>query len=282
MIEKIAIVTDSGSDVDLKSIQDYPIFVVPLQVIYQDKTYFDGVDIQPDEVYQNLEREVPKTSLPQADMVLKLLNDLKDNGYTHVLAVLLSSGLSGTFNMFRLIKDESPLPLELIDTKNIGIASGVSAIQAAKYVQEGYSFNEVISKIQQLIPNTKVYFLLDTLKYLQLGGRIGKVQAVLGHVLDMKPIITCDKDGTYITESKTRGRQLSLNRMFEIAKNYIGDHKNFTLAIAQGDAMKDALRMKERLLECFPTLHINIGNVSPALGVHTGPGLLAIAIQLLD
>jgi fatty acid-binding protein DegV len=70
--------------------------------------------------------------------------------------------------------------------------------------------------------------------------------------------------------------------MFEIAKNYIGDHKNFTLAIAQGDAMKDALRMKERLLECFPTLHINIGNVSPALGVHTGPGLLAIAIQLLD
>lgn len=280
--EKIAILTDSGSDVSREQLKDYPLFVVPLQVIYSTQTYQDGIDIQPQDVYARLEQEVPKTSLPQTEMILDQLNRIKALGYTHVIAILLSSGLSGTFNLFRLLKESSPLPMDVIDTKNIGIASGLSAIQAAHYVKEGYTRDEVMAKTLALIPHTKVFFLLDTLKYLQLGGRIGKVAAVLGHVLDMKPIISCNEEGVYVTVSKTKGRKLSLNKMLELVHDYIGDHTHFSIAIAQGDALEDAVRMKERLNQLYPHQEISIGSVSPALGVHTGPGLLGIAIQILD
>lgn len=282
MNEKIAILTDSGSDVDKESIKKYSIFVVPLQVIYKDRTYFDGVDIQPDEVYARLTEEVPKTSLPQSEVIMETLHTIKAAGYTHVLTILLSSGLSGTYNLFRLIQAESPLPMEIIDSKNIGIASGLTAIQAAKWAQEGFSFNQLCEKTRTLVPKTKVFFLLDTLKYLQLGGRIGKVSAVLGHVLELKPIITCNEEGVYVTASKTRGRALSLNKMLNLVQEYIGHHKKFTLAIPQGDAIQDAENMKERLLKIYPDIDVTIGSVSPALGVHTGPGLLGIAVQLLD
>lgn len=280
--EKIAIITDSGSDVSKELTQSLPLFVVPLQVIYNNRTYQDGVDIQPEEVYSKLSVEVPKTSLPQTETILDLLEELKTKGYTHVIAVLLSSGLSGTFNLFRLLQESSPLPLELIDTKNIGIASGLSAMQAAQWANEGLSVEEILHKTQALIPQTKVFFLLDTLKYLQLGGRIGKVAAVMGHVLDMKPIITCNEEGVYVTVAKTKGRQLSLNKMLEMVQAYIGNHSHFTLAIAQGDALNDAMRIKERLHLLYPNQTISIGSVSPALGVHTGPGLLGIAIQILE
>ena len=280
--EKIAILTDSGSDVYPELLKDYPLFVVPLQVIYSSQTYQDGIDIQPQDVYARLEQEVPKTSLPQTELIVDQLNRIKALGYTHVIAILLSSGLSGTFNLFRLLKESSPLPMEVIDTKNIGIASGLSAIQAAHYVKEGYTRDEVMAKTLALIPHTKVFFLLDTLKYLQLGGRIGKVAAVLGHVLDMKPIISCNEEGVYVTVSKTKGRKLSLNKILELVHDYIGHHTHFTIAIAQGDALDDALRMKERLSQQYPNQTISIGSVSPALGVHTGPGLLGVAIQILD
>lgn len=279
MKEKIAILTDSGSDVLHELAQELGIFVVPLQVNYKNNSYLDGVTITAQEVYERLETEVPSTSLPKGETVEALIQTIVKAGYTHILAVVLSSGLSGTYNLLRLMADECPIPMRVIDTKNIGIGSGLSVIKAARLVKEGLSFEALLERMPKIIENTKVFFVLDTLKYLQLGGRIGKVTALVGYALDLKPIITCDDQGIYTTVSKARGRKVSLLRCMETALQVLEGAKEVTISIAHGNALEDAQNIQKLIQARFPEISILIGPVSPALGVHTGPGLIGIGVQ---
>ncbi|KAF0226282.1 MAG: DegV family protein [Erysipelotrichaceae bacterium] len=281
MIQKIAILTDSGSDVPAEIVKEMGIFVLPLQVNYKDRSYSDGVDIDAQTVYENLTKEVPTTSLPTGQIVADTLQKIEQNGYTHILAVVLSSGLSGTHNMVQLMADHSKLPMKVIDTKNIGIGSGLSVIKAAQWAKEGFSFDDLIDKVKDVILQTKVYFVLNTLEYLQKGGRIGKVSAFVGQTLDLKPVITCNDEGIYTTLVKVRGRKGSLTRIKEIACAYAQDGKSINIAFAHGNAMEEITRIKEDVLSRVQNVkNIYLGPVSPALGVHTGPGLIGIAVQI--
>lgn len=278
---KIAILTDSGSDVPYDIAKEMNIFVVPLQVNYKDRSYRDGVDIDADTMYSRLKEEIPTTSLPLGSDIDKVLQDIEAQGYTHILAVVLSSGLSGTCNLLRLVAKESKLPMEVIDTKNIGIGSGLSVIKAAKYVKEGLSWEDLITKVNETVLKTRVFFVLDTLEYLQKGGRIGKVTALIGYALDLRPIITCDSEGIYTTVAKARGRKVSINRCLELALEFAGDSNHITLALAHGHALDEVLKLKEHLLQKLgDRVTLYIGQVSPALGVHTGPGLIGMGVQI--
>lgn len=279
--QKIAILTDSGSDVPYDIAKEMNIFVVPLQVNYKDRSYRDGVDIDADTMYSRLKEEIPTTSLPLGSDIDKVLQDIEAQGYTHILAVVLSSGLSGTCNLLRLVAKESKLPMEVIDTKNIGIGSGLSVIKAAKYVKEGLSWEDLITKVNETVLKTRVFFVLDTLEYLQKGGRIGKVTALIGYALDLRPIITCDSEGIYTTVAKARGRKVSINRCLEIALEFAGNSNHITLALAHGHALDEVLKLKEHLLQKLgDRVTLYIGQVSPALGVHTGPGLIGMGVQI--
>ena len=281
MIQKIAILTDSGSDVPAEIVKEMGIFVLPLQVNYKDRSYSDGVDIDAQTVYENLTKEVPTTSLPTGQIVADTFKKIEQNGYTHILAVVLSSGLSGTHNMIQLMADHSKLPMKVIDTKNIGIGSGLSVIKAAQWAKEGFSFDDLIDKVKAVILQTKVYFVLNTLEYLQKGGRIGKVSAFVGQTLDLKPVITCNDEGIYTTLVKVRGRKGSLTRIREIACAYAQDGKSINIAFVHGNAMEEITRIKEDVLSRVQNVkNIYLGPVSPALGVHTGPGLIGIAVQI--
>lgn len=279
--QKIAILTDSGSDVPYDIAKEMNIFVVPLQVNYKDRSYRDGVDIDADTMYSRLKEEIPTTSLPLGSDIDKVLQDIEAQGYTHILAVVLSSGLSGTCNLLRLVAKESKLPMEVIDTKNIGIGSGLSVIKAAKYVKEGLSWEDLITKVNETVLKTRVFFVLDTLEYLQKGGRIGKVTALIGYALDLRPIITCDSEGIYTTVAKARGRKVSINRCLELALEFTGNSNHITLALAHGHALDEVLKLKEHLLQKLgDRVTLYIGQVSPALGVHTGPGLIGMGVQI--
>jgi len=283
MIEKIAILTDSGSDVPKEIVKKLGIFVLPLQVNYKAQSFSDGVDIDAQTVYEGLSKEVPTTSLPTGQVVADTLNKIEKQGYTHILAVVLSAGLSGTCNMIRLMAEQSKLPMRVIDTKNIGLGSGLSVIKAAQWANEGFSFIDLGDKVETIIEKTKVFFVLSTLEYLQKGGRIGKVSAFVGQTLDLKPIITCNDEGIYTTVTKVRGRKGSLTRIKEIAVTYAGEAKNINIAFAHGNAMDELMKIKEDVLAKVPTIkNIYVGPVSPALGVHTGPGLIGIAVQIED
>jgi len=281
MTEKIAILTDSGSDVPAEIVKSMGIFVLPLQVNYKDRSYQDGVDIDAQTIYENLTTEVPTTSLPLGKVVTDTLAKIEKEGYTHILAVVLSAGLSGTCNMVRLMAETSTLPMRVIDTKNIGIGSGLSVIKAAQWAKEGFSFNDLIAKTEKIIESTKVFFVLNTLEYLQKGGRIGKVSAFVGQTLDLKPIITCNEEGIYTTVTKVRGRKGSLTRIKEIVCSTVEGASKVNIAFAHGDALEELTRIKEDVLSRIQNLKdVYVGPVSPALGVHTGPGLIGIAVQI--
>lgn len=283
MTEKITVITDSGSDVPADVAKDLGIRVLPLQINYKDRSYRDGVDIDNDTVYERLSTEVPTTSLPKGEDIIDLLRELERDGTTHILAVVLSSGLSGTYNLMRLMATETDLTMTVIDTKNIGIGSGLSAIAAARLVQQGKSFDEIVAAMPKIIANTKVYFVLQTLEYLQKGGRIGKVTAILGTAFDLKPIITCNAEGIYTTVTKARGRKLSLNRLKELILEQAQGAKSISLGFAHGLALEELTKLRDDLQGRLTSIKdLYVGPCSPALGVHTGPGLLGIAIQIHD
>jgi DegV family protein with EDD domain len=279
--QKIAILTDSGSDVPYELAKEMNIFVVPLQVNYKDRSYRDGIDIDADTMYNRLKEEIPTTSLPLGADIDKVLQDIEAQGFTHILAVVLSSGLSGTCSLLKLVAKESKLPMEVIDTKNIGIGSGLSVVRAAKYVKEGLSWDDLLIKVNETVLKTRVYFVLDTLEYLQKGGRIGKVTALIGYALDLRPIITCDSEGIYTTVAKARGRKVSINRCLDMALEFAGTSNHITIGLAHGNALDEVLKLKEHLLQKLgDRVTLYIGQVSPALGVHTGPGLIGMGVQI--
>ncbi|MBO0460193.1 MULTISPECIES: DegV family protein [Enterococcus] len=284
MKNKIAILVDSGTDVPQEIIDMYNIYVIPLKIIYKDREYTDKVDITPEEIYKRLPEEIPGTSLPDGESITKIFDQIKDDGYDKVLAITISSGLSGTNNVVRLVAQEQEgLQTHVLDTKNIGIGAGFTAIQAAKWIEEGMEWETLIDELVALAERTKVFFNVATLEYLQKGGRIGLVASILGNALKLNPIISCNEEGIYYTVGKARGRKKSLEKTMSYVKEVVGDAKVFNLAVAHGDAEEEAIEMKARFEREFPNVQeIYFGQISPALVVHTGPGLLGIGIQILE
>lgn len=282
--EKIAILVDSGTDVPQELVEKYGIYVIPLQIIYKDRIYTDKVDITPEEVYQRLPQEIPSTSLPDGETITKIFEKIKSEGYEKVLAITISSGLSGTNNVVRLISEEfTGLETFVLDTKNIGIGSGLQVIEAAKMIEKGMSWEEVKVQVADNVAKATVYFNVATLEYLQKGGRIGLVASILGNALKLNPIISCNEQGVYYTVAKARGRKKSLEKTFNLVKEFVGNHKRVVLAVAHGEAEEEAKTFYQKLVEHFPQAEqVYFGTISPALVVHTGPGLLGIGIQLLD
>lgn len=281
--EKIAILVDSCTDVPKEYRDKYKMYVAPLTIIYKDAEYRDGIDIQPEDVFARFAEEIPSTSLPSPSTVEDLFKQIKADGYDKVIAVLISSGLSGTFNMISGF-GPSPEGLEAryIDTKNIGIGSGFSAIRAGELIEQGLSFSEVCRGVESASANTRLFFCVSTLEYLVKGGRIGRVSGMVGTVLDLKPVISCDQDGIYYTVGKARGRKKSLALALEKAVEFADGAKEYNITVMHGAAQDEADALLAQMQERLPDARISFeGQITPALVVHTGPGLIGIGIQRL-
>lgn len=283
--QKIAILTDSCCDVPKQYVEKYPIYVLPLKVIYKDREYLDGVTISPQEVYESMSKEVPSTSLPDGQSVLEMFEQIKKDGYTKVVCITLSSGLSGTNNMIHLISNEvEGLEIKIVDTKNIAVAAGFHVIAAAKNIEADMSFEEIVDYANTTITKSKVFFVVKTLEYLQKGGRIGLLTSLVGNALNLKPIISCNDDGIYYNVAKVRGRKHSISKTLDLALKNMQDHKRIFLALYHGDAYEEAMEIKEELLSkvnCEIVEYME-GQISPCLGVHTGPGLIGIGVYIVE
>ena len=282
--QKIAIMTDSCTDVPQELIEKYQMYVVPMRVIYHDREYTDKVDITPQQVYDRLEEEVPHTSLPSIDTVCDALSRIEQAGYEHVIAVSISGALSGTGNAMRLAAEQFPgLDCRVIDTLNIGIGAGFQAIYAGRLIEQGLDMDEICRKIHYSVEHTHVYFCMATLEYLRKGGRIGRVASMLGSVLNLKPIISCDADGAYYVVSKARGRVKSIAETVALALKQVQGNAKYCIAVANGSAREEAAKLAQELKQRLPDAQLFLEcEVSPALGVHTGPGLLGIGVQVVE
>lgn len=280
--EKIAIITDSGTDVPPKYIEKYNMYVVPLIVNYENQSYRDGIDININTVCEKLKDEIPTTSLPSIDDMMETFEKVITDGYKKAIIITISSGLSGTYNAMRIASEsfEDKLDIMLVDTKNIDIGAGFTAIRAGELIEQGYSFDEIKERLDDVIENTKVYFCVKTLEYLRKGGRIGLVASVVGTALDLKPVISCNSDGIYYVVSKARGRKKSLKKALNEAKEYAKQFKEYNIAVVNVWSKEEAKEIEDNIKNDFPNVKsVFVGAISPALAVHTGPGLIGVGVQ---
>lgn len=283
MNHKIALLTDSCSDVPKDYVEKYGMFVVPLTIHYSYGHFRDGVDITAQEVYDRFEQEVPKTSLPSGETIAQTLQSICDKGYDQVVIVTISSGLSGTHNMLAVMAKEFPqLDCRIIDTKNIGIASGLTAIRAGRLIEEGLTLDEIETTLLKAVENTRIYFCVATLEYLKKGGRIGLVSATMGSLLGILPVISCNEEGVYYTAKKARGRKAVLDSAISLTYDFLSQSEKYIIAVVHGGAEQEAEQVGEKVKALLPNYTDYItGQISPALVVHTGPGLIGLCIQRL-
>ncbi|WP_010239161.1 DegV family protein [Clostridium arbusti] len=274
-MEKVALITDTTADLPNEIISKYNINVLPFRIIYKDREYRDKIEITSQKVYDGLKEEVPTSSMPSLQDMEETYDKLEREGYTHVIGITLSSGLSGIYNGLTLVsKNHENIKSYICDSKSISLGEGALVEECAKLLESGKSFQETVEAIPSIQDRIHLFFVVDTLEYLIKGGRIGRVAGTIGTILKLKPIISTDKNGNYYTYCKVRGRKQSLNKMYEIAEE-VSKNKKCRAFIVHGDGEEDALKLKE-VVEKLPNVSSVYygGCISPVSGVHSGPGLV--------
>lgn len=281
-MSKIALITDSSCDLSSDVLIQNNISVIPLRIIYGDNEYRDGLDITPQEVYDKFETEIPKTSMPAPGDFLEKIETLKKDGYTHCLVITISSGLSGTYNMCKMIEKEiTDMKVEIIDSKALSMVLGFIVLEAAKLIKNNIPFDEIVEKVNRLKTKAKGFFIVDTLEYLRKGGRIGRVSAALGTVLNLKPIISIDDEGKYYSYSKVRGKKAAIEKLIEPLLKQLEQTKT-NVAVLQGMAYDEAVVLMDRVKSFKNIGTVSMHQINPSLVVHTGPGLLGLAFYPIE
>lgn len=287
-MRKIAIVTDTASDVSQDLAQKYNIKMLHYQIVYKEKTFKDQLEITSKEVLESMVNEVPTTSLPSLEEMHSLFTQIKEEGYTDVIVVTLSSGLSGCYNAVCMMREEYPeLSIHVYDSKTISAAEGVLAIRAAELAGSGYEPEAIIKELDIMRSKQETLFIVDTLEYLLLGGRIGHVSATLGKILNLKPLITVGDDGKYETVAKVRGRAKAISHFVNAVKEKTNTDKSYKIYFVHGDGedTRDKIRegIEKEISEIKEINNIESiedwGWISPVACVHCGPAFVAMLIQ---
>ncbi|MFC1954388.1 DegV family protein [Chloroflexota bacterium] len=274
----IKVVTDSTSDIPPRLAEELGITVVPVYVRFGEMVYRDRVDITGDDFYQKLQNDPvhpitePPTPQDFAAVYQKLAQDA--NG---IISIHISGKLSATTNSALLAKDlvETECPIEVVDSQMVTMGLGLQVLTANTIASSGQSLEQVTKEVKQIIPGIHLIGLFDTLKYLALGGRIGKAKALLGSVLSVKPLLTM-KEGELEPVGQVRNRASGMDRLFDFAKNATDIQD---LAIVHSTSPDEAQALAERLDPVFSKERTRIIRLGPALGVHGGPGILFIALH---
>lgn len=279
-MEKIALIGDTTCDLTSEAIKKYNIRMLPFRIIYKDREYLDKIEISPEEVYNRLGEEVPTSSMPSMQDMEDIYCKLEEEGYTHAIAVTLSTGLSGIYNGLKIVSENHPnITTFIYDSKSISLGEGVILEECGRLIEEGKSYAEIIKVIPSVKERMHIFFVVGTLEYLKKGGRIGKVSGTIAELLNIKPIIGIGEDGRYYTHDKVRGRKQSLNKLFDICKEYIGN-KKCKLFVLHGHSLEDAKAFYEKVKELPNVTDVVFGGeLSPVSGVHSGPGLVALGVM---
>jgi len=274
----VKIVTDSSCDLPAEIVQELGITVVPLYVRFGEEVYREQVDISLDEFYQRLEHGPihPVTIQPSPQDFVTAYQKVAPEA-DGIVSIHISSKLSGTCNSALQGKKllEKDFPIEVVDSQIITVGLALICIAAAKMAKAGESLASVVEEVKQMIPNIRLLALLDTLKYLQKGGRIGKAKALLGSILNVKPMITL-KEGEVVPAGQTRSRSKGIERLF----SFVESASNIEdLAIAYNTTPDEAQALAERLGSIFTKEAVRVVRLGTTLGVHMGPGGLAVGIR---
>ncbi len=284
--EKIALLTDSCADLREDYRAGKPIFVVPLKIRCRDGEFADGVDIRAADVYaRQAAGELPKTSLPDGGSVEAVLDEIAAAGYKKVIALHLSGGLSGTCNLVRVVSQgREDLEVAVFDSVSGSLGIGMMLLQLWEDIRGGMGFGQLREeRVPHLIAHTHPFFSVDTLEYLQRGGRIGKITALAGTMLNIKPLVGFAADGQLTSVAKVRGRRAVQGKLVELLEGFAAHGGRYNLAVANGGAPAEMEELAGKVKARFPHYeHFWTGELDATLSVYIGSGVLGAAIQFLD
>ena len=285
-MSKIVLLSDSSCDLPLSSLEKYKIEVIPYYVSFDTVNYLKEItEISINEFYKRMRAQkiFPKTSLPSIDDYYQAFEAHVKQDHS-VICVCLSSFFSGSYNAAvnarELILENYPnAHIEIINSLNATGGEGVLVLEIGRMIADGLPFDQIIETASRLRETARIFFFVDTLDYLEHGGRIGKASALLGSMLNVKPIIYL-QDGNLFPIGKVRGTKKALARVIEIAKEYVGDTpEDFHCLIAHADNIEYAEVLKTGVEE---EIHVHIpeefASIGSTIGVYTGPDVAGICL----
>ena len=278
---KIHVVTDSGSDLSLEVKERLGIHVVPLTVQFGSEIFKDGEEMSTSEFYTRLKNEIemPSTCQPSSADFVAMYEKIAQPGDT-IISVHMSSKMSGTYQSAVLASTmlDSSVTVKVVDSKAASMGLGLVAVTAAQGVQAGKELDEILSDVQLTIDHLQVYFVVDTLEFLKKNGRIGMASALVGTMLSIKPILTL-VDGEVAPFEKIRGKAKALKRVRELVVEFQEKfpEKKIRAAMSHATTSEKATQIAEALSRILPLEgEVLIGEIGPTIGVHTGPGVIAL------
>ncbi|MBI5954218.1 MAG: DegV family protein [Chloroflexi bacterium] len=276
---KIAIFTDSTAFLPAEFIKQYNMTVAPLVVIWDEKNFHDGVDIQPSEFYTRLKtsKTMPSTSQVSVGIMHAAFQNLVSQGY-EVLGIFISSKLSGTMQsamQAREMMGADGDKVTVVDSLATSMYMGFLVLAAARALEKGANMQECLAAVEKARTNSGVFFAVDTLEFLHRGGRIGGAQRFIGSALNLKPILTI-KDGKVEGIERIRTKSKAHDRLLELAAERLEGKQNVRLATVHANAREDAQALLTRATQQFNPVETVCSDLSPVIGTHTGPGTIGL------
>lgn len=270
---KIGIVTDSSCDLPTTVIRRFGIGVVPLTVRFGDEALTDGVDLTAADFWRRLgeARDLPETAAPSPGAFLEAFDRAQD--VDGIVCLCLSTQLSGTFQAAVLAAEEARIPIKVIDSGVVSLALGLVAVEAAVAADAGQTLEEVAAVASDAAARANVFAALDTLEFLERGGRVGRVSAILGGLLDIKPLITLDA-GVVAAGGRVRTRGKAVTALAEhLAGRSVARYGLIHSGVEAVPRLIEAIAERTGLAVDDPI----VAELGPVVGTHTGPGVLGVA-----
>jgi DegV family protein with EDD domain len=278
LARKVAIVTDSTADLTPEMVEELGVTVVPLQVIFGDEAYREGVDITTEEFYERLvkSRPLPTTSAPSVGDFQEVYERLLKEADS-IVSIHIGAKLSATVQAAQTARQSLAKPerVEVVDSQAASLAMGFAIMDAVEVARAGGKLAEVKAMAEGAVQRMQVLFMLDTLEYLRRGGRIGRARAYLGAILSVKPILAL-REGEIYPEERVRTRARGLERIIQSAIR----HQNVKrAAVGHSSTPDEAESIRERLAMAFPNVKVHLIRFGPVIGTHAGPGIVGVGVM---
>lgn len=281
---KIALVTDSTSVLTKQEVEDNNIKVVPIPVIVGNKEYLEGINITSSQLFE-MQRQgaaFPKTSQPSMGEMIELFNKLHDEGYEAIIAITLSSGISGFYqNLVNMAHNNPEYNLYPYDSKITVRLQGYLVLAAARMIRNGLEPEAILSNLDKIRATVNEYFVVDDLKNLSRGGRLSNAGAFIGTMLQIKPLLTFDdKDGKIIAFDKIRSLKRAVAKVKKLTLENTATlpyKDKLRLFVFHSNDVKQAEEIKQFINENFPDKPVDVAEFSPVIATHLGEKSIAIA-----
>jgi DegV family protein with EDD domain len=275
----IKVLVDSGSSITPQMAQALGLHLIPVKITFGEETFLDGVTVDSAGFYQRLlQSSVPPiTSQPSAGEFLSRFQELTADG-SQVLCVLMSHQMSGTLSSAEAARDMLPgQRVHIFNSLSISIGQGLMAAAAAQMAQAGQPIEAILARLERMRAQMRIFFVVDTLEYLQRGGRIGGAAALVGTLLKVKPLLTIT-NGRIEPSEKVRTKAKAIERMLALLEEQIGRDTPVWAGLAHGNCPDECARLEEMVRARFNCGQILIADAGPTISTHTGPGVLGLGL----